>query len=117
LAVEVDIFAVCAVESEVDNVELFDRQAAEVVLDTGAELLRSLSRDPAALVVPVGTHLADQHQVRRIGVEGSMNQFIGDMRPVVLGGIYVIDPLLDGSAENRERGIPIPGRSTDTGAW
>jgi hypothetical protein len=46
-----------------------------------------------------------------------MNQFIGDMRPVVLGGIYVIDPLLDGSAENRERRIPIPGRSTDTGSW
>jgi hypothetical protein len=107
---------VFVVESEVNHVEPVNRQAPEVDLDTGAKLLRSLSGDPAALVISLGADFADQHKVRRIGVEGGVDQLVGDVRPVELGGVDVVDTQLDGPAQHGERRVPIPGRPSDTRA-
>jgi hypothetical protein len=120
LTVEVDgvaVSVVSIVQPEVDHIELVDCQAAKVVLDTGAELLGSLSRDPTALVVSVRADLADQHQVRWIGVECGVDQLVRDVRTVVLGSVDVVDTQLNRPAEYSESRVPILGRPSDTGAW
>jgi hypothetical protein len=39
----------------------------------------------------LGSNLGDQHEFRRIGMEGGTDQLVGNVRAIELGRVYVVD--------------------------
>jgi len=73
-------------------------QAAQVVLDCRAQLLRALARQPAALLVAEGADLGDQHQALGVGMQRLADQLVRHVGSVELGGVDVVDTELDRAA-------------------
>jgi hypothetical protein len=55
-------------------------------------------------------------QVGRIGVQGLVDQLVGDVGPVELRGVDVVDAQFDCPTEHGERLIPVTRRTEHTGA-
>ena len=55
--------------------------------------------------------LRDEEQVLRVGVQGLVDELVGHVGPVVLGGVDVVDPQLDRAAQHGERRVAVPGRT------
>ena len=62
------------------------------------------------------TDLGDQHEILGVGVERLVDQLVGDVRAVELGGVDVVDAGVDGPAQHRERLGAIGRRSEHAGA-
>jgi hypothetical protein len=92
--------------AKVHHAHLLDAQAAKVGLHAGTELLGSLSRNQALLVVVLGADLAHQHQVVGVGVQRGADQFVDDASSVELGGIDVVDTQLDSPLQHGQRRVP-----------
>ena len=101
--------AVAVHAAEVDEVHPLDAQRAQVVLDALAQLGRPQRREPGAVLVAAGADLRHQLQVRRVGVQRLPDQVVHDVRPVVLGGVDVVDAELDRAAQNGARTVRVAG--------
>ena len=60
------------------------------------------ARKPATVVVATRADLRHQGQVGRVRVQGLADQLVGDVGPVVLRRVDVVDPELDGAAQHRQ---------------
>ena len=90
--------------AQVDDGELLDPQAGEVVFDGGPEfarLLGWLQRDGG--VNAVRSDLADEHDVVGVGRERAPDQLVGQAGTVKLRRVEVVDAQLDGAAEQGDR--------------
>jgi len=65
------------------------------------------------LGVAFGADLADEHQVIRVGVQCRVDQLVGDADPVVVRGVDVVDPCLDGQAKHRQGRVPVARGTPD----
>ena len=54
-------------------------------------------------------HLCDDHQVLRVGMEGFADNFIGDMRAIVIAGVYMVRSELNGLAHHGHGGLAVCG--------
>jgi hypothetical protein len=91
LVVEARVDAPATGQAEVSRCQLGDPQAAEVVFDAFAQLVRSARREDGAAVVWPDRDLADDRQPVGVGVEGLADQAVDHAGAVVLGRVDVID--------------------------
>jgi len=78
---------------------------------------RWATRDvPAALVVAKRADFGDQHETLGIGVQGLTNQLVGDIGPIELSRVDVVDAELDRAPQHRDRLRAITRRAHDTAA-
>jgi hypothetical protein len=94
-------------QAEVDRCELADPQAAKVVLDALAQLVRIVEREDGTAVVSADRDLADDRQPVGVGVDRLADQIVDDTRAVVLGRIDVIDSGGDRGPEHADRRWPV----------
>ena len=59
------------------------------------------------MVVALGADLGHEHQVLGVRVEGGVDQLVGDVGSVELGGVDVVDAHLDRAAQHGEGRIPV----------
>src|SRR4029077_20017782 len=114
LTVEVDTRSSITREPQVDDIDPLHLEASQVRLDPGSQLVGALRGDPAALPVTRSADLGDQHQVLWVWMERSVDQLVGDVGTVILGGVDVVDAELDCPAQQREGRGPIARRSQHT---
>ncbi len=103
-------------DAEVDDVERVQTQIAKVVVDGLRQLLDRESRVPGTIVATAGTYLGDDGYVFGVGVQGLLDDLVGDVRSVEVAGVDVVDSEFDGFAEDGERGIHVPGGAEDVRA-
>jgi hypothetical protein len=89
--------------AEVDHGELVDAEAAQVVLDAGAQLLGPLcqTQRPASARVGVGADLRDD-QDAVLGAQRLADHGVGETEAVELGGVHMVDAQLDRAAQQRD---------------
>lgn len=90
--------------AEVDHREPVDAEAAQVVLDAGAQLLgplRQTQGQPPARV-GVGADLRD-HQDAVLGAQRLADHVVGETEAVELGGVHMVDAQLDRAAQQFDR--------------
>ena len=100
---------------QVHDVDPVDGESPEVVLDGGPQLGRHLGRQPLSAPVAPGPHLAHQGQLCRVGVQCLADELVGDDGSVELGGVDVVDPQLDSSAQHGNGLVMVAGWAEDTG--
>ncbi len=83
---------------QVHHGKLVDPQGAQVLFDAVPQFGGLLRRQPVGLGVAPATNLGDKSQVLRVGVQRLPDEFVGDIRPVELGGIDVVDTEFDRAA-------------------
>ena len=110
LVVEAFVRPLAVHEPQVHHRELVDAERAQVSLDVLAEVGELGERQPAAGIVAAAADLADQCQVRRIGMQGLADQFVGHVGPVELGGVDVVDAEFDGPPQHGQRLVAIARR-------
>ena len=107
---------VAAADPQVDRVEGVDPEPLEVVVDLLAEVGRGPREHPAAGLVAHRADLGDDEQVIRVRRERLADDLVGDVRPVEVGRVDVVDAELDRGAEHRDRLGPVGRRPEDPGA-
>jgi hypothetical protein len=98
--------------TEVDHRHAIELQAAEVGDDAGAQFLGALGRQPPGLLVAGGPDLGHEDQSLRIGMQGFMDELVGHVGAVVLGGVDVVDTPVDGPAQHGDGTVAV-GRWTE----
>ena len=115
LVVEERIRSPISHQSKVDDWQGVDGEGSQVLLDSAAQLGGFVVGEDAAAVVSPGPDLADQDEPGRVGMERLVDQLVDDVRTVVLRGVDVVDPGLDGLAQQQngvvgsDGGPKIPG--------
>jgi hypothetical protein len=104
-------------EPQVDRVQLFHPERAQVVEHAGSELLGPPSWQPSALVVALRADLADQGELVGERMQGLPEQLVGHVGSVVLRCIDVIDPELRRPTDHGQCLGPIPGRPEHARPW
>ena len=84
--------------AQVDRGELLDTERCKVFFDAGTELIGVVVRQHSAGIIPSRSNFAHQSQPVRVGEERLTDQRVDYARPVVLGGIDVIDTGVEGCA-------------------
>src|SRR5690606_31626977 len=102
-------------EPEVDQVERFDAEGLEVLVDGAAQVLGPPGRGPAAVRVPVGADLGRDAQRFGVRVERFADQPVGDVRTVGVAGVDVRDAEVDGLAQDGDRALAVGRGSHDSG--
>src|SRR5206468_10282225 len=74
------------------------------------------SGDPGFVSAAAGADFSDDDEGFGIGVQGLANDLVGDVGPVVVAGIDVVDAGGDGVAEDAHGGFGIARRTPDLGA-
>lgn len=89
--------------AEVDDREPVDAEAAQVVLDAGAQLLGPLCQTQRQVPAGVGVspHLRDDQDVV-LGAKCLADHVVGETEAVELGGVHVVDAQLDRAAQQRD---------------
>ena len=75
----------------------------------------SLSGQPGPRSVAACADLADQGEVVRVGVQRLADERVGDVGPVELRGVDVVDAELDGAAQHGERLVAVTRRPETPG--
>ena len=101
--------------AQVDRAELPHAERTEVVLHAGTQLGRRLRRVPPAGVVADRPDLGHDDEVVGVRVQGLADQLVGDVRPVVLGRVDVVDAGLDGPAQHGDRFVVVARRAQHAG--
>lgn len=99
--------------SQVHCGQPIETEGQEVLLDAGSQLDRLVVGQDGSRVIAPRRHLADDRQVRGIGVERLADQLVHDAGPVVLGRVDVVDPAVDRRAQHTQRLVAISRRSED----
>lgn len=88
--------------AQIDERDLFESEGGQVVLDTCAQLLGTLREAQRKGAIGVGgcSDLADHHDVL-LGADGLADHIVDESMAVELGGVDVVDPQLDGAAQQR----------------
>src|SRR6185437_10939230 len=100
LVIEARVDPPAAGQAQVHRGELADPQAAQVVLDGLAQLVRIAGCEAGAAVVGPDRDLADDRQPAGVGVERFADQVVDGAGTVVLGRVDVIDSGGDRSPEH-----------------
>src|SRR5450830_1873217 len=100
-----------AEDAQVDHVQRAQSKVAQIVRHGAAQLLRAWRGQPFTLVVAARADLGDQGQLGGIGMQRLLDDLIGDMRAIEVGGVDVVDAGSDGGAQYREAGGAILGRT------
>lgn len=95
-------------EPQIHHRQPVDAERSQVGLDIPAEVVGVDERYPTAGIVAAGADLAHQRQVLRIRVEGLADELIGDIGPVELGGVDVVNTEFDGASQHRQRLVAVP---------
>ncbi len=96
---------------EIDNLDRVQAEIAQVVVHRGDEIGRGERRVPGGVVAAHRTHLGDDHQIGRVGAERLADDLVGDVRPVEVTGVDVVDPVRRRFAQHGERGLAILRRT------
>jgi hypothetical protein len=78
-------------DSHVDDVERVQPKVAKIVVDRALDIRRLERRYPRAVCTTQGAHLGDDHEVIWVRMEGFANDLVGDVRPVKVARIDMID--------------------------
>ena len=76
--------------AQVDHVEDIDAQIAKIVVHGLGQLRGRGRRQPGSIVTAPGPDLGDDDEVVRIRMQRLADQFVGDVRAVVVAGIDVV---------------------------
>jgi hypothetical protein len=101
---------------QVHRGQLPDAEAAQVVLDAAAQLIRVAVGQPSPALVAACADLADQREVVGVGMQRLADELVGDAGPVVLRGVNVIHAQLQCAAQHLQRLTAVPRRPPDTRA-
>jgi len=96
-------------KAQVDCGEPLGTERLKVVLDTRAELIWVVVGQKCAGSVPTTTDLADQCQVVGVGIKRFPDKLIHDYRPVVPGGVDVVDARVYRSTQHCDGFIVVAG--------
>ena len=105
-----------AADPQVDGVEGVDPEPLQVVVHLLAQVGRGPREHPAAGGVAHRADLGDDAQVIRVRRERLADDLVGDVRPVEVGRVDVVDAELDRGAEHGDRLGPVGRRPEDPGA-
>ncbi len=97
--------------SQIDDRDLFQTERSQVGLDSGPQLVRSLGGQPLPLIVSRRSNFRHQYKVVWIGLKRFTEEFIGNVRPVELGGVDVIHPGVNSVPEYGQGEISVFWRS------
>ena len=100
----------------VDDVERVQAQVAEVVVDAGGQFLGRDGRLPRLVGRAAAAELGDDHQPRRVRVQGLPDDLVGDVRAVEVGRVDMVHAGRDGLAKDGDGAVRIPGRPPHAGA-
>ena len=89
-------------DPQVDGGQLPGAEAAQVVLDAAAQLIRFVVGQPAAGRVAACADLAHQREGARVGVQGLADELVGNVRPVVLRGIDMVHAQFHRTPQHRQ---------------
>ena len=104
-----------AADPQVDGVEGVDPEPLQVVVHLLAQVGRGAREHPAAGGVAHRADLGDDAQVIRVRRERLADDLVGDVRPVEVGRVDVVDAELDRGAEHGDRLGPVGRRPEDPG--
>ena len=90
-------------EPQVDDVERFDAEVPQIVVNRAGQVRRRHRRIPRGVGAANGADLGHDHQVVRIGVQRLADQLVGDVGAIEIAGVDVIDPAGDRLAQHGER--------------
>jgi len=80
------------------------------------ELLAGERRDPGCVFAASGAEFGDDDEAVWIGVDGILDDLVGDVRAVEVAGVDVIDVCCDGFAEDGEGGVHVAWWAEDVRA-
>src|SRR5947207_360173 len=87
---------------EVDNIENIDTEVAKVALHAADQILPGESWNPGAVFSAPRANFGHDHEAVPIRMESFPDDLIGYMRAIVVAGIDVIHPCIDGFAQHRD---------------
>ena len=86
--------------AQVDDIERLQPQIAQVVVHGVAQLLRRRGRQPGLVRAAHEADLRDDGQAIAVGVQRFADDLVGDVRPIKIRGVDMVDAQLDGLAQN-----------------
>ena len=98
-------------EAQVDHMQRFEAQIPEIVVNRLLQLRRRHGRIPRGIRAAATAHLGDDHEILRIGMQRFADQPIGDVRPIEVAGVNVVDPARHRLAQHGDRLVVILGRT------
>ena len=101
--------------AQVDRGQAVGPQGAQILLDAGPQVVGLLRRKPCPVVITTRADLADQGQIGGVGVQGLVDEFVGDVGAVELRGVDVVDAQFDGPAQHGERLVAVARRAEHAG--
>src|ERR1700674_1655416 len=93
------------------NVDTVQSQSLEAALNRFAKVRGSRIVGPLIRPGTVPASLGRNHQASRVRKQGFGNQLLVEVRPIGIRGIDKIDVEFHGAAKNRQRPLPILGRT------
>src|SRR6266567_1784793 len=103
-------------QAEVDDIESFEAQIAQVVLDALDQICTRTVKNPGAVFATASAHLGDDVEVFRVRMQGFLDDLVGDVRAVEVAGVNVVDTGSDGFAQDGDGFRAVAGRAEDVGA-
>ena len=94
---------------QVHNIELLQTEIAQIVVDCRGDVFWRKGGPPRAIGRAHRSHLRDNDQLFGIRMEGLLDQLIGDVRPVKVTCIDMIDSEFNGFTQHREAVINVTG--------
>jgi hypothetical protein len=105
-----------AADPKVDDIEGVEVEPLQVVVHLLAQLSRGPREHPAAGGVPYRADLGDDAQVIRVRRERLADDLVGDVGPVEVSRVDVVDAEFDRGAQDGDRLGPVGRRPEDPGA-
>lgn len=99
--------------AQIDHIEDFDAEIAEVVVDCFGEFSSREGRKPRSILAASRTNFGSDQEVVGIRIQRLVNQLICDMRAIKIAGVDVIDAERNGFAQHGQCAVAILGRAED----
>ena len=84
-------------DPQVDDLQRIEPEIAEIVVDRALKLGGRHGGDPGCVDASAGADLGDDHETVGIGMQRLADDLIGDVGPIEIAGVDVIDPLATAS--------------------
>src|SRR5439155_7993281 len=96
-----------ATNPQIDHIKGAEPEVCEVIINSFPELVRCERSRPISFRVSPRTDLGDDPQLLRIRMQCFFDQLIGDMRPIEVAGVDVIDSEPNDLAQDCDRAVVI----------
>src|SRR5262249_17633489 len=97
--------------AQIDDIERVEAEISQLVMNTVDELPAGKSRNPRLVWTVTSANLGDYHGTIGIWMERVLDNLIGQMRTVVVAGIYKSHAGLYRPSQNSDDGSNVPRRS------